>query len=150
MHPDKTMKRVVNGMRYNVATSTLIASNEFWDGHNWERNGHNTFLYKTRGGAYFTVNLTQWEGERDTLEPVNRQDAIELYEETLTEHQVEYEVAFDAVVEEASAGRPTYYDQPMKQTAIWLPDEMITWLKAQPGSMSDTIRELIKRAMSNG
>ena len=149
MHPEKTMKRVVDGMRYNVATATLIASDEYWDGSNFEHGGRNKFLYKTRGGAFFTVNLTQWQGERDTLEPVNRQEAIELYEGPLTEHQIEYETAFDAIVEEASSGRPTYYEQPMKQTAIWLPDEMITWLKSQPGNMSDTIRNLIKQAMGN-
>ncbi len=150
MHPDKTMKRVVDGMRYNVATATLIASDEYWDGNNFEHGGRNQFLYKTRGGAFFTVILTQWQGERDTLEPVSREEAIELYEGPLTEHPVEYEAAFDAVVEEAASGRPTYYDQPMKQTAIWLPDEMIAWLKGQPGNMSDTIRNLIKRAMENG
>lgn len=46
-----------------------------------------------------------------------------------------------------ASGRPTYYGQPMRQTAIWLPEEMITWLKAQPGTMSETIRELIQKAM---
>ena len=101
MHPDKNMKRVVNGMRYNVATATLIASDEYWDGNNFEHGGRNQFLYKTRGGAFFGVNLTQWQGEQDTLEPVTRQEAIELYEGPLNEHQVEYESAFDAVVESA-------------------------------------------------
>jgi hypothetical protein len=148
MHPDKTMKRVVGGKRYSVATATLIASDEYWDGHNFEHGGRNTFLYKTRGGAYFQVNLTQWQGERDNLEPVTRQEAIDLYEGALTEHPVDYEAAFDAVVEEAVSGRPTYYDQPMRQTAIWLPEEMITWLKAQPGTLSDTVRNLVKQAMT--
>jgi len=50
-------------------------------------------------------------------------------------------------VEEASLGRPTYYDKPMTQTAVWLPDEMIAWLKEQPGGMGEKIRELIKQAM---
>lgn len=35
----------------------------------------------------------------------------------------------------------------MKQTALWLPVEMITWLKGQPGTMSETIREMIKKEM---
>jgi hypothetical protein len=147
MHPDNSMKRVVNGMRYNVGTAILLASDEYWDGHNFEHGGRNTFLYKTRGGAFFQVNLTQWQGERDTLEPLSRQEAMELYER-LEEHNVTYEQAFDVVVEEAVSGRPTFYDQPMKQTAIWLPDEMIAWLKAQPQNMGETIRDLIKTAMS--
>lgn len=146
MHPDNEMKRVVNGKRYNVGTAILLASNEYWDGSNFEKGGRNTFLYKTRGGAYFRVDLTQWQGESDTLEPISREQAMVLYED-LHEHIVEYEEAFDAVVEEATAGRPTYYGQPMKQTALWLPEEMIAWLKNQPGSMSDVIRELIKKAM---
>jgi len=140
------MKRVVNGQRYSVATATLLASDEYWDGSNWERGGRNTFLYKTRAGAFFRVDLSQWQGERDTLTPISREEAIELYEQ-LEEHEVEYEAAFDAVVEEAGAGRPTYYDEPMRQTAVWLPEAMIAWLKSQPGTMGETIRELIKRAM---
>lgn len=145
MHPNLEMSRVIEGKRYTVKTSTLIASDEYWDGNNFEHGGRNHFLYKTRGGAFFEVNLTQWQGEQDTLLALTRDEAMELYE-TLQEHNVEYDQAFDAVVEEASAGRPTYYDEPMKQTAIWLPDEMIAWLKSQ-GTMSDKIRELIAEAM---
>ncbi len=148
MHPNAEMSRVVGGKRYTVKTATLIADNEYWDGHNFERGGTNTFLYKTRGGAFFTVFLTQWQGQRDRLEPVSREEAIRLYEEDLPEHPVEYEQAFDAVVEEASAGRPTYFDQPMKQTAVWLPEEMIAWLKTQPEGMGATLRALIQQAMS--
>ena len=48
--------------------------------------------------------------------------------------------------QEAAAGRPTYYGQPMKQTAVWLPEAMIKWLKSQ-GGMSETMRALIKNAM---
>lgn len=147
MKPDKNMKRVVGGQRYNVASSTLLAHNEYWDGSNFERGGRNTFLYKTRGGAYFRVSCTQWQGERDTLTPIDMDEAKALYE-SLREHEAEYKDAFDAVVEEATGGRPTYYDQAMKQTALWLPEEMITWLKNQPGTMSETIRDLIKAAMS--
>lgn len=142
-----SISRVINGKRYNSATATLIASDCYWDGNNFERSGTNTWLYKTKGGAYFTVYRTMWQGDRDSLDAVTRAEAIELYEGCLTEHAVEYEEAFDAIVEEASAGRPTYYGKPMRQTAIWLPDEMIDWLKAQGKPMGDTIREMIKQAM---
>lgn len=148
MHPDKNMQKVIQGKRYSVATSQLIASDEYWDGNNFERSGRNTFLYRTRGGAYYQVNLTQWQGERETLQLLTRPEAIELYE-SLPEHQVEYDAAFDAVIEEATAGRPTYFGEPMRQTAIWLPEEMIAWLKSQPNTMSDVIRELIQKAMIN-
>lgn len=150
MKPDQSMSRVVNGQRYTVRTAKLLASDCYWDGRNFERHGRNVYLYRTRGGAYFTVTLSQWQGERDLLEPVSREAAIELYEQELTEHEVEYEQAFDAVVEEAGAGRPTYYDETMRQTALWLPEHMITWLKAQPQPMGETIRLLIDEAIKRG
>lgn len=146
MHPDESMARVVQGKRYTVKTSTLLASDEYWDGHNFERHGRNEFLYRTKGGAYYKVSLSQWQGERDTLEPLSREEAMALWEE-LPEHEVTYEEAFDMIVEEATGGRPTFYGEPMKQTAIWLPESMLTWVKSQPGSMSEVIRDLIKTAM---
>lgn len=147
MKPDTSMSRVVDGKRYTVKTATLLASDCYWDGHNFERRGRNTFLYKTKGGAFFQLNMTQWQGERDTITPLDRDEAMALYED-LPEHEVEYEEAFDTVVEEAS-GRPPMYDQTMKQTALYLPEPMINWLKAQDGNMSETIRELIDQQMKN-
>lgn len=140
-----SMTRVVGGKRYSVSTATLLASDEYWDGHNFERRGRNTFLYRTRGGAYFAVTLTQWQGERDILEPLSREEAMELYER-LPEHEVEYEDAFDTAVEEASAGRPTLYGEPLVNTNVWLRQEQIDWLKAQ-GGMAETMRKLIDEAM---
>jgi hypothetical protein len=46
-------------------------------------------------------------------------------------------------------GRPTLYGETMRQTAIYLPEDMIAWLNQQPGNMSVTIRELITRAMQS-
>ncbi len=46
-------------------------------------------------------------------------------------------------------GRPTLTGRKMVQTAIWLPEEMIVWLKSKPETMSETIRDLIKQAMSS-
>jgi hypothetical protein len=147
MHPDDKMSRVVKGKRYTVGTSTLLASDEYWDGHNFERRGRNTFLYKTRGGAFFRVCLSQWQGERDTIEPLERNEAMDLYEH-LPEQIETYETAFDTDVEEAAApGRPPMFEESMKQTAIYLPENMLDWLKSQPGNMSETVRSLIENAM---
>jgi len=145
MHPSNEMQRICNGKRYNVATATLLASDEYWDGSNFERHGRNTFLFKTRGGAFFEVNLTQWEGERDTLLPLTEDEAREKYE-NLPEHHVDYETAFNTVVEEATAGRDPIYDKTMHRTGITLPEEMIAWLKNH-GNMSDIIRELVQAEM---
>lgn len=102
MNAPTSFKRVVNGTRYDVTKATLIADNVYWDGHNMERNGTNTFLYRTPRGNYFTVYLTQWQGQSDRLEPVSASQAQELYEGPLSEHYVEFEEAFpDVEVKEA-------------------------------------------------
>jgi hypothetical protein len=102
MKPPTDFSRIVDQKRYSVKTATLVAGDDFWDGHNWERSGRQCFLYKTPKGAFFTVNLTQWQGERDTLQPVTLEEAIELYEGNLTEHYLTYAEAFPGVkVEEA-------------------------------------------------
>lgn len=138
--------RVVNGKRYTVNAATLLADDDYWDGNNFTKNGRNTFLYKTRGGAFFRVDMTCWQGERDTLEPISRDEAMELYEK-LPEHEVTYEEAFDAVVEEASSGRPTFFGEPMKQTSMWMPEKMIAWLKDRPDGFGEHIRALVQADM---
>jgi hypothetical protein len=97
MNSPEQMTRIVNGKRYSVKTAALLASNCYWDGSNWERNGRNLFLYRAPNGGYFTVSLTQWQGERDILEPVDLATAITLYENDLPEHDVSYEEAFPGV-----------------------------------------------------
>jgi hypothetical protein len=94
--------RILNKKKYDTATATLIAGDDYWDGHNWERRGRNTYLYRTPKGAYFEVTLSQWQGEQDTLIPVSQDVAITDYENSLTEHEVSYHEAFpDVTVEEA-------------------------------------------------
>ena len=100
MKPPNNFIRIVNQKRYSVATATLIAHNAYWDGHNFERNGTNTFLYRTSRGAYFVVTLTQWQGALDTLEPISQEEAIEEYEGALPEHVVPYSEAFPGVIVE--------------------------------------------------
>ena len=102
MNAPENMTRIIRRQRYSTATATLLADDVFWDGSNFERSGRNTFLYRTAKGSYFTVTLTQWQGERDRLEPCDIEDAIALYEGPLTEHNVAYNEAFpDVTVEEA-------------------------------------------------
>ena len=98
--PD-SMQRVVDGIRYRVAAATLLADDQYWDGHNHERRGRNRFLYRTSKGRYFVVTLSLWQGEQDALEPIDEADARQLYEDDLTEHYVTWEAAFPlATVEE--------------------------------------------------
>lgn len=101
MRPIK-MEKIVNRKRYSVETAVLIAHDAYWDGRNHERQGRNTFLYRTPKRAYFVVNQTLWQGELDSLTPLSQEEAIELYEGPLSEHEITYEEAFPGVsVEEA-------------------------------------------------
>jgi hypothetical protein len=88
------MTEVINRKRYSTATATLLAGDDWWDGSNFERHGRNTFLYRTPNGAYFCVTLTQWQGERDTLTPLSKDDAVELFERHTREKRVSFEEAF--------------------------------------------------------
>lgn len=91
------MSRVVGGIRYDTEKATLIAHNVYWDGHNFERQGRNTWLYRTDKGRYFEVNGTFWQGEHDTLTPLTEDEARQAFENDLSEHNVEYEEAFPGV-----------------------------------------------------
>ena len=97
MNAPRNFVRIVNRKRYSVATSKLLAHDSYWDGHNFERHGTNTFLSRTPRLNYFTSRLTQWQGETDSLNPCTIDEAIELYEGSLKEHEVSYEEAFPGV-----------------------------------------------------
>jgi hypothetical protein len=96
MNP-KRMTRVIAGKRFSTDNATLLADDVYWDGNNMERNGRNTFLYRTPKGNYFKVVLTQWQGEFDDLIPICLSEAQALYEGPLREHHVSYPLAFPGV-----------------------------------------------------
>lgn len=102
MKPPNRFTKIIGRKKYSVEASILLAGDDFWDGHNWERHGRNTFLYRTTGGNFFTVTLTQWQGEQNHLTPITQDEAIQLFETTLSEHRVTYSEAFPGVeVEDA-------------------------------------------------
>jgi hypothetical protein len=80
MKPDNNMTQIIDKKRYSVANSTVLAHNEYWDGHNMDRRGTNLWLYKTSKGNYFLVHLSPWEGAHDYIEPVDMEYAYEIYE----------------------------------------------------------------------
>ena len=43
------------------------------------------------------MTLSQWQGESDDLTPCTLEEAIDLYEGSLTEHYEPYDVAFPGV-----------------------------------------------------
>ena len=97
----RDMTEVIGRKRYDTKTATLIAGDDHWDGHNFERRGRQTFVYKTPKGGYFATHLTCWEGEQDRIEPLTLDEAVELFE-GMSEQRVSFEEAFPGVkVEEA-------------------------------------------------
>jgi len=100
--PFTSFERIIERKRYSVETAELIADDCYWDGRNFERHGRQTWLYRTPKGAFFLVTRTQWQGEEDSLTPISEDEAIELFEGRLSEHHVDYQLAFpDVIVEEA-------------------------------------------------
>lgn len=91
------MVQVINRKKYDTAKATLLAHDVHWDGYSWERDARNTFLYLSPNGAYFAVHQTNWQGEEDTLEPLEHDLAYAIYER-LPEHEVDVSVAFPNVI----------------------------------------------------
>lgn len=96
MKPPEQYEAVINRKRYSVETATLLAGNDHWDGHNFERGGRNRFLYRTPKGNYFLITLSCWQGETTQLIPVDQDEAISEYE-SMQEQRVEFEEAFPGV-----------------------------------------------------
>lgn len=95
------MQQIIGGKRYSTEPSTLIASDEYWDGNNYERSGRNTHLYRTKKGAFFCVYSTQWQGERSRLQALTEDEAQAMYEQ-LPEYDLDFATAFPGqVLEEA-------------------------------------------------
>ena len=94
------MQAIINGKRYDTEKAELVAHDRYWDGNNFERQGRNQFLYKTKIGNFFLHSTTMWQGERDSITPLDIIDAMAKYE-ALPEQVVEYEQAFEFEPEEA-------------------------------------------------
>lgn len=138
---DNLMKKVINGKLYNTDTATILSRQK--------STGRESYLYRTPRGAFFRHTETIWEGERDSIIPLTAEEAKELFE-LFDDPRMSWEEAFNETpAEPEPLGRPPLFGEKMKQTAVWLTDEMIAWLKDQ-GSISETIRSLIGKAMSDG
>ena len=81
------------GLRYDTAAATLIAGDDWHDGHNFEREGRNRFLYRTAAGRYFLAYQSTRPGEPDSVSPVNVDVAIAAFD-ALRQHRCTWEEAF--------------------------------------------------------
>lgn len=94
------MREVISRLVYDTDTAVRIATNEYWDGSNHDRNGRTTCLYKTAKGNFFAHHRTRWQGERDRIEPITETQALELWD-MLPEKKMEFSEAFGYEPEEA-------------------------------------------------
>ena len=94
------MQQIINRQKYDTETATLIASDRYYDGSNFERSGRNTYLYKTAKGNYFAHHTTCWQGESNTIQALTSDEAKDLYED-LREHDLDFEAAFGEKPEDA-------------------------------------------------
>jgi hypothetical protein len=100
MKGEKIMRQIIDGKLYDTEKSQLLAHDRYWDGSNFERNGRNTYLYKTDKGRFFLYHSTLWQGERNFIEAITKEEAKQYYEQ-LPEHEIDYEQAFGEPPEEA-------------------------------------------------
>jgi len=101
--PGSFKKKYFNRPRYNTQFASLSATNEYWDGYSsMAGGGCVTLLLREPGGEYYTATINHWQPEREGIEPITQDEAIEFYESPLCEHEVEYSEAFaDVEIEDA-------------------------------------------------
>ncbi len=94
------VKTIVNRMIYDTEKAEVVATDRYWDGHNWDRHGRTQTLMKTERGNFFMFYETRWQGERDHIEPLDPERAKNKYEE-LPIQEMDYKEAFGEEVESA-------------------------------------------------
>jgi hypothetical protein len=97
----QNMTRVVAGKLYNTDTATLLAHDEYWNGHAYEQDGRNTFLFRTPNGSFFAQYQTLLPVVTGKIVPLDKNEAMSLYH-ALYRKEVPFAVAFPCVkVEDA-------------------------------------------------
>jgi len=89
---------VAAGKRYRTDTATLIAHDEYWNGHHFEQNGRNTFLFRTPNGNFFAQYQTLLPGEINKITPLETNEALRLYQ-SLHRKEVPFRVVFPCITE---------------------------------------------------
>ena len=134
------VNRIVKGHRYDTSISILLATDE----QTTKKAKTTTYLYRTKRGLFFYVRQFNASDKKPQLAPLTKVKAEELFKELPQKYQ-ELKEAFEDP--DDTIGRPTIFEKPLIKTSFWLKEEMIDWLKKQPGTMSQTLRDLIQDAM---
>ncbi|PKO08440.1 MAG: hypothetical protein CVU40_15285 [Chloroflexi bacterium HGW-Chloroflexi-2] len=134
------LNRIVKGHRYDTSISILLASDELIS----NKTQTTTYLYRTRRGLFFLVRQFNDSSKKPKILPLEKDQAIEQFNK-LPEKFQDFTEAFSDP--EDIHGRPPLFEKPLIKTSLWLKEEMLEWLKKQPGTMSEVIRKLIQDAM---
>jgi hypothetical protein len=134
------VNRIVKGHRYDTSISILLADDE----PKTQKTETTTYLYRTKRGLFFFVKKYNDSLKKPKLAPLTIEKAESLFKELPQKYQDLKEAFSDP---DDTLGRPTLFERPLTKTSFWLKDEMIDWLKKQPGTMSETLRNLIEDAM---
>lgn len=134
------LKRIVKGHRYVTRISFLLASDELISNKTKTTN----YLYRTRRGLFFLVRQFNDSPKKPKIFPLERDQAIEQYKK-LPEKFHDLTEAFSNP--EDIFGKPPLYEKPLIKISLWLKEEMLEWLKNQPGNRSEILRNLIQDAM---
>lgn len=92
----QSMTRVVGSKRYCTDTATLLAHDEYWNGHAYEQNGRNTFLFRTPNGSFFAQHQTLLPVITGEIVPLDKEEAMSLYH-SLYRKEVPFAIAFPCV-----------------------------------------------------
>ena len=92
----QSLTLVVDGKRYRTDTATLLAHDEYWNGHTYEQDGCNTFLFRTPNGNYFAQYQTLLPVITGKVVPLDQSEAMSLYH-TLYRKELPFAVAFPCI-----------------------------------------------------
>jgi len=90
---------VTAGKRYRTDTATLIAHDAYWNGYHFEQGGRNTFLFRTPDGNFFAQYQTLLPGEINKITPLEKNEALHLYQ-SLHKKEVPFRVVFPCIIAE--------------------------------------------------
>ena len=93
MKPPEDWEKIIDGIRYSTKTAVLIARGDDRTTNDHQEKDWNLFLYRTPEDNYFKVHLAPSNSTQSILEPINRVEALNLFD-ILIERCVEIEDAF--------------------------------------------------------
>ncbi len=75
------MIRVYDKLIWDTTKAEIVASNAYFDGKNYEREGTNTFLMRTQNGRFFLQFNNANDGNKSYLKPLSDDEAMTLFHE---------------------------------------------------------------------